>query len=334
MTNYSFIRHFASVLLGVFFCTHAYAQHTTQFLFTETVSDNLRNTMQTNATALFAEINRAAHDKERSWLTLSTANATTEAIQRIQTLWATSHFYTAESGTVIQKVLKSSNGYQVRNISVIFEEGATDEDKEQDIVIEFNKSGKISDIYIAMPWHQYAKIMGNSNEVSDVRHRQMVLEQVENLRTAYNRKDMSFLETIYSEDALIITGKVITRQKRMDTPVAFNQQKIEYSVQNKKQYLTKLKNAFARNSYIKIKFDEIIVTRHEGNPNIYGVTLKQNWKSSTYSDEGWLFLIFDYKDEENPQIWVRTWQPLQDSSGNPIHYSSEDIFNLGDFPFK
>jgi hypothetical protein len=162
----------------------------------------------------------------------------------------------------------------------------------------------------------------------------MILDVVENFRTAYNRKDTSFLYNIYSDDALIITGKVVNRQERLDAPKATNATKSEYSVQNKKTYLAKLKNVFASNSYINIKFDDIVVKRHEGNPNIYGVTLKQHWNTSNYSDEGWLFLIFDYEDENNPQIWVRTWQPLQDGNGNPIRYSNEDIFNLSDFKFR
>jgi hypothetical protein len=163
----------------------------------------------------------------------------------------------------------------------------------------------------------------------------MILDVVENFRTAYNRKDTSFLYNIYSDDALIITGKEVGKPKeKLDVPKATNTTKFEYSVQNKKTYLAKLKNIFAANSYINIKFDNIVVTRHEGNPNIYGVTLKQHWNTSSYSDKGWLFLMFDYKDENNPQIWVRTWQPLKDANGNDIHYSNEDIFGIIDFPVR
>jgi hypothetical protein len=127
---------------------------------------------------------------------------------------------------------------------------------------------------------------------------------------------------------------VLTQQKRGDVPPAFDLKKIEYSVQNKKQYLTNLKRVFEKNSYINIKFDDIVVTRHEGNPNIYGVTLKQDWNSSGgYHDEGWLFLMIDYEDENNPLIWVRTWQPLTDpNTGRAI--PAEDIFGLGSFPVR
>ncbi len=333
MTQKKFIRYFATIILSILLCTQAYAQHTTEFLFSETAPDYVRKIMQTNAKAVFAEINQV-YDQNKSELSLSSSKATKEAIQRIQTLWATSRFYCTETD-VTTRVLKSSNGYQVRNIPVFFVEGSNQEDQYQNIVIEFTPAGKISDMYIAIMPHQYAKIMMNSNEVTDVRYRQMIVELVENFRTAYNRKDLPFLQDIYSDDALIITGKVLRQQKRGDVLMAYDQQKVEYSVQNKKQYLGNLKKVFEKNAYINIKFDEIVVTRHEGSPHIYGVTLKQDWNSSGgYHDEGWLFLMIDYEDENNPLIWVRTWQPLTDSMGQEIHYNTEDIFGLGSFPVR
>jgi len=326
-------RHFAKVLVGCFICAQVYAQHTTEFLFSETAPDNLRNTMQTNTKALFAEINRA-YDQKKSGLTLSLSNVTEEANKRIQTLWTTSRFYCTETN-ITTRVLKSSNGYQVRNIPVYFERGNKPEDQYQDIVIEFTESGKINDMYIAIGRIQYAKIMENASEVTDWRFRQMIVDLVENFRTAYNRKDIPFLEDIFSEEALIITGKVLTQLKSADVPIAYNQTQIQYNVYNKQQYIANLKRVFGINSYINIKFEEIVVTRHEGNPNIYGVTLKQNWNSTTYSDEGWLFLMIDYQDENNPLIWVRTWQPFNDpNTGKAIRYSTEDIFGLGSFPVR
>jgi hypothetical protein len=342
MTKSHFIRRFAAVLLGCVLCVQAYSQHSTEFQFTETAPDYLLKTMQTNAKAVFAEIN-SAYDQNKSGLALLLSNVTDDASKRIQTLWATSHFYCTKT-YINTRVLKSSNGYQVRNIPVFFAQGKTDEDKYQHIVVEFTAGGKISDIYIAIAPHQYATIMDNSNEVADLRHRQMILELVENFRTAYNRKDIPFLEEIYSDDALIITGKVLKPQKRMDspTPIANTATQIEYKVQNKKQYLGNLQRVFNANSYINIKFDNIVVTRHEGNQNIYGVTMKQDWNSKPvenapngYHDEGWLFLMIDYESEDNPLIWVRTWQPITDpNTGKAISYNTEDIFGLGNFPVR
>jgi len=76
--------------------------------------------------------------------------------------------------------------------------------------------------------------------------------------------------------------------------------------------MERLRTVFRNNNFINVRFDEIEVMRHGGNPNIYGVTLQQHWNSSTYRDQGWLFLMIDFTDESNPLIWVRTWQALAD----------------------
>jgi hypothetical protein len=61
---------------------------------------------------------------------------------------------------------------------------------------------------------------------------------------------------------------------------------------------------------------------------VYGVTLKQDWKSSMYSDKGYVFLLIDYRNEQEPIITVRTWQP-QEYNGRPLAQS--EIFQIGDF---
>jgi len=43
--------------------------------------------------------------------------------------------------------------------------------------------------------------------------------------------------------------------------------------------------------------------------DIFGVQIKQNFFSSNYGDVGYLFLIVDLNNVEEPIIHVRTWQP-------------------------
>ena len=61
---------------------------------------------------------------------------------------------------------------------------------------------------------------------------------------------------------------------------------------------------------------------------MYGVTLKQEWNSSRYSDVGFIFLMIDFQDENNPLIQVRTWQP-EKLNGQVL--AREEVFSLGDF---
>ena len=80
---------------------------------------------------------------------------------------------------------------------------------------------------------------------------------------------------------------------------------------------------------VNVTFDEIKIVRHGAKPNYYGVTLRQGWntknysKIDKYSDEGIVFIVWDFTDEFNPKIMVRTWQPM--------NVDDKDVFTLGNF---
>ena len=167
-------------------------------------------------------------------------------------------------------------------------------------------------------------VIKSNLELTDLRRRQLILDYVEQFRTAYNQKDINFLNQVFSDDALIITGKVITTKHAE----GFTSQKIQYNKQSKEQYIKNLRGVFARNSYIKVTFDEIEVMRHPVNPNFYGVTLLQGWTSGKYHDDGYLFLLWDFTNEDAPQIHVRTWQPDK-IGGKPL--PKDEVFSLSDF---
>ena len=167
-------------------------------------------------------------------------------------------------------------------------------------------------------------VIKSNLELTDLRRRQLILDYVEQFRTAYNQKDINFLNQVFSDDALIITGKVITTKHAE----GFTSQKIQYNKQSKEQYIKNLRGVFARNSYIKVTFDEIEVMRHPVNPNFYGVTLLQGWTSGKYHDDGYLFLLWDFTNESAPQIHVRTWQP--DKIGGKS-LPKDEVFSLSDF---
>lgn len=86
---------------------------------------------------------------------------------------------------------------------------ADGEEEYQEAVIGFNAKGDIVDFNLALANNLYIKVLKKGYDVTDLRYRQMILDYVEQFRTAYNTKDIPFLQQIYSDDALIITGKVI-----------------------------------------------------------------------------------------------------------------------------
>ena len=104
---------------------------------------------------------------------------------------------------------------------------------------------------------------------------------------------------------------------------------IVYRTQNKQQYLSRLKQTFRNNKYIKVTFSDPEVVRSKKNPNFFGVTLHQHWKADRYEDDGYVFLLWEFhENDEPPIIHVRTWQP--DKMGGEVT-PKEKIINILDF---
>jgi len=248
---------------------------------------------------------------------------------QVLAFWDTSPMYSSKEFISEKCVQKSSGGYQVRNIPVVFP-GAPEDNQEQEIVINYTTDGKIDDIVISVSETRYRELLEEYSTLEDFNRREIIIGFIENFRTAYNRKDLKYIESVFSDHALIITGKVVKVAQTKDAAVnvLLGKEKIVYITHTKKEYMTSLKNTFTRNKYIDIAFEDIEVMRHPKNDKLYGVTLKQKWGSSTYNDTGYLFLMVDFKDEAWPLIHVRTWQPDK-VDGRDLQ--KDELFQLNDF---
>jgi len=306
----------------------ALAEGTVKLSITDGIYDKaVKAKMESNASRLLTEINRAS--AANSGLSLGDINMDAEARTGLTSLWQNVHL-TCDEPELVERCLTTKHGYQVRNLPFMMA-SVTDADKEpeyQEAVINFDKTGKIESFYLTISMNMYSQAMSNKHEITDVRRRMEILDYVEHFRTAYNQKDLKFMQQIFSDDALIITGHVI---KTKPTEVQPADTKVVYRKQSKKEYLANLNNAFRANKYIKVNFDNVEISAHPTNKDVYGVTLHQTWNSSKYSDEGYVFMIWDFTDEDAPQIHVRTWQPeyLDKEAGKKLN--PNDIFSLSDF---
>lgn len=249
--------------------------------------------------------------------------------QSMAMLWENTPFVCTDE-EVIEHCITTGTGYQVRNIPLMMKptgERLFNEDDYQEAVISFDCQGNVESFYLCISMNLYMNVIKSNIELTDLRRRQMILDYVEQFRTSYNQKDINFLNQVFSEDALIITGRVITQKQ----PEGFITQKIRYNKQNKQQYLNNLRKVFKTTKYIHVSFDDIEVMRHPTNPNFYGVTLHQGWTSNTYHDEGYIFLLWDFRNENAPEIHVRTWQP--DRIGGK-DLARDEIFTLSDFDIE
>lgn len=299
------------------------------FSIVEGIPDGkLKTTMESNVNAMMETINAAANEGAKS-LKMSKDIFTSEAAKEIGLMWKSSAMI-CPPANIKSKCLKTRDGYQVRGIPVDLKEAAEGEAR-QELTIDFNTFGKISGVSIAMDMHRYDQIMAEKSSDIDYARRQVIVDFVENFRTAYNRKDLKLLTSVYSDKALIITGKVISEKPNSDIDrMTLNNNKVVYIKQTKQEYLRNLSNVFKTTKFINVKFEDIDVVQHPKYDDIYGVTLKQYWHTNRYKDEGYLFLMIDFRDADNPLIQVRTWQPYLNKQGQVIT-KKEDVYHLGSF---
>ena len=280
----------------------------------------IKNRMERGVTKLLTEINQACA-QERP-LRLDNVDMALSGKKSLQALWRNLHFY-CEDSQYVERCLTSAEGYVIRNIFTEVNpmvDGYTDEPKRA-LTIRLTREGQIASVAMAASDAVYGRIMEEGLSVTDLERRTTILSFVENYRSFYDEKDLNSIDRVFSDDAIIITGTVLKYQRDMPN-------QIRYTVQNKPQYLNHLSGVFRRNKFIKVTFSDVEVVRHPANPDYYGVTLHQHWKSSTYEDDGYLLLVWEFRDGEDPIIHYRTWQP--DRIGNE-KLSKEEIISIMDF---
>lgn len=274
---------------------------------------NVNKLLQTMNSA-FAENNQAP-----TWPGSLTANAKV----RMTELWSTAPFHCTEISLTENLLKLPAGGWQVRNIPLAIRD--EEPGKREEGVINLTADGRIDDFYFGLEKNRYRSLISQGVTLSDFRRRQVILDFLENFRTAYNRKDLELIGQAFSENALIIMGRVL--QNRPEGPQYLNtlgEKRVELIRMNKQQYLTHLQASFTRNRFIDVRFDDIEIMQHPVHEKVYGVNLRQAWRSTTYGDDGYLFLMIDFEDENRPVIHVRSWQPKKETS-------RDEIISMGDF---
>lgn len=280
--------------------------------------------MERTMSAFLTEVNNAQSSKRA--LNFGGMGLSTNVQSSVSMLWENSPFECTDE-EIIEHCIQTGSGYQVRNIPLMMRptDSSFNEDEYQEAVFSFDRNGNMESFYLTLSMNLYMNVIKSNKSVTDLRRRQLILDYVEHFRTAYNQKDKEFIEAVFSDDALIITGKVIPQRVRDNIQLPA---RVEYTRQTKRQYMTKLSQIFAANKHIKVTFDEIRVVMHPTKSEWYGVTLHQGWTSDRYHDDGWLFLLWDFSNEDHPTIHVRTWQPDK-IEGKKL--PDEEIFSLDDF---
>lgn len=196
----------------------------------------------------------------------------------------------------------------------------------EDVVFYFDKEGKIDNISFGLGINETNDILNRKAEGWGNEAREILLQFLENYKTAYALERLSYIESIFSDKAQIIVGKVL-KTKPGFNPAAEKsisiegQQAIEYTKLTKEDYMERLKKVFANNEFVNINFSHTSVrkiTKIE-NKEKYVIQLLQEYNSSSYADKGYLLLLVDITDKDEPLIEIRTWQPNEIDMNSVFH---------------
>lgn len=156
------------------------------------------------------------------------------------------------------------------------------------------------DILYHVAWSEYA--------------RKILIEFLENYKTAYALKRIDYLKQIFDDNALIIVGKVSEQPEgSADADQKYiNNKYVQLYRKSKEEYMEQLEHCFNSNEFINIRFAENDIVKAGKGGEIYGIQIKQDYYSSNYGDTGYLFLMVDLNDPKQPIITVRVWMPERD----------------------
>ena len=190
----------------------------------------------------------------------------------------------------------------------------------EDIVLTFNKEQKIDNISFGLGKTAEDDILNKG--VWDEKSRLAIMNFLENYKTAYALKRLDYIRSIFDDDAVIITGSVVSRANSVtnrENQSSISQEGnhiIKMNRQTKDQYLASLKRCFERNEFVNIRFSDNDVKKMgaggESYGESYGIQIQQDYYSSTYGDKGYLMLLVDINEPKKPLIKLRTWQPEKD----------------------
>lgn len=204
----------------------------------------------------------------------------------------------------------------------------------ENVVFTFNNYGLIDGVQFALEEVAARNVMCDNG--IDELSRLTLINFLENYKTAFALKRLEYIESIFSDDAVIITGRVLRTteqspefkniQNTMDNQVIRGN--VLYTRMSKEHYIKRLKNSFNSKEWINIKFGGTTIDSSKQS-NTFGVRLVQDYFSNNYGDHGYLFLLIDTSDRENPLIRVRMWQPEIDENVQPFSMEEYDLLTRG-----
>ncbi len=272
-----------------------------------------------NASIFFNKCN-AAYAKS-TIVDLSGINLSESTKTDIKHLWDSSPFKV--NGDVYMKMVENKDLYEA-NVIFYIKNYVEYEDidgvpkkkdnpqKHQEFTLSFNRNGEIVDINKTVS----IDVVGSEIKKGEIFSK--VVKYVNYLTKAHSNKQLDVLEQLYSDNAIIITGlntkgirsSILNGGERI---YSFETTGTIYTKKDKSQYLKDLRLVFANNAFVSVTYSDLKIYSHpSSNPKyegIYYAKMIQHYRSSNYSDDGYLTLVWDFRrvNNPNPVIILRAW---------------------------
>lgn len=222
------------------------------------------------------------------------------------------------------EINKTWDGWEVRSIAVSCHYPSIATRTVEYLVLDFDEQGKLIDFNFNVFDELYRSFVDKElHSDEELLQRQVIVKFLERYRTAFLNRDLDTLEKIIADEAYIIVGRVL---QRADTERHYEldrgTEQVEYQQFTKKEYLDRQRTIFARQRDIHLGFNTFNINKRDTLTGIYGVSMRQQYASSGYADEGYLFLLIDFV-EDDPKIYVRSWQPQE--------WSEDQLIRMSDF---
>lgn len=183
----------------------------------------------------------------------------------------------------------------------------------EDVTFTFDENKKIECVAFGLGSQAKTDIFNKGVGAWSDYAKMVIATFLENYKTAFALKRLDYLESVFDDNATIITGHIIKKAPKVamegESFINSNNKLIKYTRQTKSEYMRKLKMCFQSNQFINIRFADNDVVKMGVGGETYGIQIKQDYYSTNYGDHGYLFLMVDFNDPDNPSIKVRTWQP-------------------------
>lgn len=211
-------------------------------------------------------------------------------------------------------VHRIGSGWEVRRLKTLTRYSTLKMQAGEYLILDFSAEGKLEDVNFGIMDQLYDEFVEQGRTLGDWERRQVIIKFMERYRTAYMTRSMAMLDSLFADDAVIIIGRILKRNPQADMYAYAKQNEDQPDYQalryTKEQYLRNQRLTFARQPDIFIGYNSFKMLRKNNQPLVYGISMRQSYASTSYADEGYLFLLVDF-NSASPQIYVRSWQPKE-----------------------